>query len=85
MLRHGHHINVGGISMSVLYYDLIHASSQGGIADSHNLIGHLLCVLLVSRFFFVRFIIEGCSGTAFNIRTDKQFHCSCLSFYKNFN
>ena len=31
------------------------------------------------------FIIEGCSGTAFNIRTDKQFHCLCLSFYKNFN
>ena len=66
----------------IIHHDFVHACSQSCLADGNNLIRHLLCVFLVSRFVFVGFIIEGCSGTAFNIRTDKQFHCSCLSSYE---
>ena len=78
ILRHFQRVNVGCISVTVLYDNLIRAHFMCCFACRNDLFGHLLCKSLVYAFLLMCFIGQCHSGTALDICTDKKFHFCCF-------
>ena len=82
IVRHSQRINIGGISMSVPYHNLIGTRFTGCFTGCQHFLCHLFCKCLIYRFCFMRLTGQCQTCTSLDISTYEQLHvCFSSNFF----